>query len=149
MLKIYFGKHPDEIYNTAMYYENQYDKEWIMDDFARKIIRDIDDSEVIAPDVIKNDIFGTFGSTELSKGVKTLILIKNLPNSIFNISNCGDNCAKYILELAETRDIKVTLHHFMNFGNDFKVKVINEGKRKVITDPVELLMLSHHYLKCN
>ncbi len=149
MLKIYFGKHPDEIYNTAMYYANQYDKEWIMDDFARKIIRDIDDSEVIAPDVIKNDIFGTFGSTELSKGVKTLLLIKHLPKMIFNISNCGDNCAKYILELAENRDIKVTLHHFMNFGNDFAVKVINEGKRKVITDPIELLMLSHHYLRCN
>ena len=88
MLKIFFGKHPDEIYNTDVYYRNQYDKMWVMDSFAKKIIADIDDSTVIAPDVIQNDIFGSFNSTELSTGVKTILLIKNQPNRIFNISNC-------------------------------------------------------------
>ena len=136
MLKIFFGKHPDEIYNTDVYYRNQYDKMWVMDSFAKKIIADIDDSTVIAPDVIQNDIFGSFNSTELSTGVKTILLIKNQPNRIFNISNCGDNCAKYILELAENRDIKVTLHHIMNFGSSFSLKVINDRRRKIITDPI-------------
>ncbi len=147
MLKIHFGSHQDEIYNTDVYYQNQYDKEWIMSPFAQKIIADIDDSKVIAPDLIQNDIFGSFSSTELSTGVKTLLLMYNKPKLILNISNCGDNCAKYILEIAKDRDIKVCLHHFMDFGNDFAVKVINEGKRKIITDPIELLMLSHHYLR--
>lgn len=147
MLKIFFGKHPDEIYNTDVYYRNQYDKMWVMDSFAKKIIADIDDSTVIAPDVIQNDIFGSFNSTELSTGVKTILLIKNQPNRIFNISNCGDNCAKYILELAENRDIKVTLHHIMNFGSSFSLKVINDRRRKIITDPIEYLMLGHQYLR--
>ena len=70
-----------------------------------------------------------------------------LPKKVFNASNCGDNCAEYLLELAKDRDIKVTLHHAMDFGTDFSVKVINEGKRKVISDPIEFLMLAHHYLK--
>ena len=35
----------------------------------------------------------------------------------------------------------------MNFGNDFQVRVINDGKRKVITDPEELLFLAHDYLR--
>jgi hypothetical protein len=147
MLRIYFGNLKDEIYNTEMFYENQYDKNWVMDDFAREIIKDIDSSEVIAPDLIRNDVFGSFPSTELSAGVKTLLLIKNMPNKIFNISNCGDNCAKYLLQLAENRDIKVTLHHAMDFGTDFSVKVINDRKRKVITDATEFLLLAHHYLK--
>lgn len=147
MLRINFGSLPDEIYNTEMFYENQYDRNWVMDDFAKEIIKDIDSSEVIAPDLIKNDVFGSFSSTELSAGVKTLLLIKNMPNKIFNISNCGDNCAKYLLKLAEDRDIKVTLHHAMDFGNNFSVKVINEGKRKEITDATEFLMLAHRYLK--
>lgn len=147
MLRIYFGSLPDEIYNTEMFYENQYDRNWVMDDFAKEIIKDIDSSEVIAPDLIKNDVFGSFSSTELSAGVKTLLLIKNMPNKIFNISNCGDNCAKYLLKLAEDRDIKVTLHHAMDFGKNFSVKVINEGKRKEITDATEFLMLAHRYLK--
>lgn len=147
MLKIFFGTLPDEIYNTEIFYENQYDPNWVMDEFAQKVIRDIDDSEVVAPDVIKNDIFGVFASTELSAGVKTLLLMHNLPKKIFNISNCGDNCSKYILELAKERDIKVTLHHAMDFGDKFEVKVINDNKRKVITDPIEFLMLAHRYLR--
>lgn len=147
MLKIHFGSCDNEIYNTEMFYENQYDKNWILDDFARTVIKDIDDSEVIGPDVIKNDIFDSFSSRELSAGVKTLLLIKNLPNKIFNISNCGDNCVKYLLELAKGRDIKVTLHHVMNFGEDFEIKIINDRRRKVITDSREYLMLAHHYLR--
>ena len=147
MLRIHFGSLPKEIYNTEVYYENQYDKEWVMDEFARRVIRDIDASEVLSPDVISNDIFGSFASTELSAGVKTLLLIKNMQNKIFNISNCGDNCAKYLLELAKDQNIKVTLHHAMDFGNDFAVQVVNDRRRKIITDPAELLMLAHHYLR--
>ena len=88
MLRIFFGKHPKEIYNTEVYYANQYDKMWVMEPFAKKIIKDIDDSTVIGPDLIENDIFGKFNSTELSAGVKTLLLIYNQPKKIFNISNC-------------------------------------------------------------
>ncbi len=147
MLKIFFGEHPDEIYNTEVYYANQYDKNWVMDPFAQKIIREIDSSTVIAPDVIQNDVFGSFSSTELSSGVKTMLLIQNQPNRIFNISNCGDNCAKYLLELAQKRDIKVCLHHVMQFDEPFSVKIINEGRRKIITDPMEYLMLGIQYLR--
>lgn len=147
MLRIHFGKMPDEIYNTEVYYANQYDKMWVMDEFAKRVIADIDCSTVLAPDLIENELFGVFNSTELSAGVKTLLLIKNQPNRIFNISNCGDNCAKYLLELAETRDIKVCLHHLMDFGRSFSVKIINEGRRKVISDPIEYLMLADEYLR--
>lgn len=114
---------------------------------CKKIIADIDDSTVIAPDLIQNEIFGAFNSTELSSGVKTLLLIHNQPDQIFNISNCGDNCARYILELAENRDIKVCLHHVMDFGKSFKVKVINDRRRKEISDPIEYLLLARQYLR--
>lgn len=59
-----------------------------MEPFAKKIIKDIDDSTVIGPDLIENDIFGKFNSTELSAGVKTLLLIYNQPkrSSIFQIA---------------------------------------------------------------
>ena len=147
MLKIYFGTHPDEIYNTEVYYQNQYEKEWLTDEFVQKMIADIDDSQVISADVIQNSVFDSFPSTELSTGVKTLILIYELPKLMFNISNCGDNCAKYLLEMSKERDIKVCLHHTMNFGSNFAVQVINDRRRKVITDPVDFLMLAHQYLR--
>ena len=149
MLRVHFGSCRDEIYNTEMFYENQYDKNWVMTDFAKKVIEDIDASKVLGPDMIENEVFGTFGSNDLSSGVKTLLLIKNFPNRIFNISNCGDNCSKYILELAQSRDIKVTLHHAMDFGNDFCLKVVNDRRYKVINNKIEYLMLAHRYLRGN
>ena len=36
----------------------------------------------------------------------------------------------YLLEMAENKDITVSLHHLMDFGKSFSVKIINEGKRK-------------------
>ena len=32
---------------------------------------------------------------------KTLLLIYNQPEKIFNASTCGDNCAKWILKIAD------------------------------------------------
>ena len=31
MLKVYFGNMPDAIYNTAVYFKNDYEDEWIRD----------------------------------------------------------------------------------------------------------------------
>lgn len=49
--------------------------------------------------------------------------------------------------MAEERDITVCLHHAMNFGDNFAVKVINDRRRKIITDPGEFLLLAHQYLR--
>lgn len=35
----------------------------------------------------------------------------------------------------------------MNFGDNFAVKVINDRRRKIITDPGEFLLLAHQYLR--
>ena len=42
-------------------------------------------------------------------GVKTLILMKNMPQKVFNASTCGDNCAKWILNIAQNQDITINL----------------------------------------
>ena len=57
MLRIFFGSREDEIYNTEVYFYNQYNKDWVMDDFAKKIIEDIDSSKVYGPDEIENEVF--------------------------------------------------------------------------------------------
>ena len=35
----------------------------------------------------------------------------------------------------------------MDFGKNFSVKVINDRRRKVISDPIEYLMLADQYLR--
>lgn len=128
MLRIYFGDMQGAIYNTAVYFKNTYDEDWIMQPMVKAIIKDIDKSEVLDKALIQSPVLGKIPPLMLSGGTKTLILIANDKSKVFNVSTCGDNCAKWLLKMAEKEDITVNLRHLMNFGNGlFDIYVINNG----------------------
>lgn len=128
MLNVYFGDMPDAIYNTALYFRNVYQDAWITDSMSREIILDVDKSTVVSANLIESPVLGPISPVMLSGGVKTLLLIKHDKRQVFNASTCGDNCAKWILQLAEKRKVVINLHHVMDFGpDDFKIKVLNSG----------------------
>ena len=51
------------------------------------------------------------------------------------MSNCGDNCAKWILRIAEKKDLTVYLQHIMHFEGTFKIQIMNTGK--IVCNPAE------------
>ena len=59
-------------------------------------------------------LLGVISPTSLSGGVKTLILIDNIPEMVFNASNCGDNCAAWLLKLGKEKDVTINLRHIMD-----------------------------------
>lgn len=127
MLRVWFGDRKNTIYNTSVFFKNRYIDEWITDDFGRKVIMDIDHSEVIDANNIKSPVLGNISPLQLSGGVKALILMKHFPGKIFNASNCGDNCAKWILSLGEEKDFTINLYHVMNFGNGpYNIRILND-----------------------
>lgn len=130
MLKVYMGELENEIYNPSMYFDNQYDDEWIIDELSKEMIKDIDKSEVVNSRIIDSPVLGPITPKELSGGVKTLMLLAfDDSGKIFNGSACGDNCAKWILKIAETRDVTITLHHGMRFGaGPFEIEILNNNK---------------------
>ena len=76
--------------------------------------------------MIDSPVLGGISPRELSGGVKTLIAIYKVPNRFFNASACGDNCAKWILKIAEMQDITIYLRHLMDFGeNEFTARIMN------------------------
>lgn len=131
MLHVTFGDMFDKenyIYNTALYFDNTFQDRWITSDFGRAIIKDIDKSEVVSAHVIESPFLGAITPTELSGGVKTLLLMAFDKSKIFNASTCGNNCAKWILKLGQEKKLLINLRHIMNFGNkDFKIKITNTG----------------------
>lgn len=130
MLSIYFGDMPDAIYNTDVYFNFTYDEDWLLDDFAKEVIRKIDKSEVLDRGAVQSPVFGIIPPERLSGGTKTLLLIKNCPDQVFNASTCGDNCARFILKLARERDITINLRHIMNFGKaKFEARILNDGAK--------------------
>lgn len=145
MLNIYYGEMPEAIYNTAVYFKNVYEEEWITNPQAVEMIKDVDQSTVLGNAVIESPVLGKIPPLSLSGGVKTLILIANEPEKIFNASTCGDNCSKWILKLAEDKNITINLRHLMNFGDsEFEIRILNTNQ--IVHNMAELVPIAGLYV---
>ena len=145
MLNIYYGRMPGAIFNTAVYFKNVYEDSWITDFFAKEMILDVDKSVVLGEAVIDSPVLGKISPLGLSGGVKTLILIKNEPQNIFNASTCGDNCAKWILKIAEKQDTTINLRHLMDFGDEkFDICILNTNQ--IVHSMKELVPIAGLYV---
>lgn len=59
----------------------------------------------------------------------TLILVKFEKDKIFNASTCGDNCAKWLLKIAEAEDRTINLRHLMKFEVEpFNIRILNTNE---------------------
>lgn len=58
MLNIFYGDMPEAIYNTAVYFKNVYEEEWITAPLAREMIADVDKSTVLGNAVIDSPVLG-------------------------------------------------------------------------------------------
>ena len=129
MLNIFYGDMKEAIYNTASYFKYDYEDEWIVDPFVKEMIKGVDKSTVLACGVIDSPILGKISPVELSGGVKILILVKFEKDKIFNASTCGDNCAKWLLKIAETEDRTINLRHLMKFEVEpFNIRILNTNE---------------------
>ena len=129
MLNVYFVDMPESIYDTKIYFNNTCKDSWITKQLSREMIKAVDRSDVIDERTIHSPVFGNIDPKKLSGGVKTLMLIAYDKTKIFNASKCGDNCAEWILKIAEKQKIVINLRHLMDFGEgEFKTKVLNTGK---------------------
>lgn len=105
MLNIYFGEMTDSIYNTNVYFNNTYKDKWITTPLAKEMIKAVDNSDVIDERTILSPVFGNMNPKKLSGAVKTLLLIAYDSSKVFNASTCGDNCAEWILKMAEKKKL--------------------------------------------
>lgn len=130
MLNIYLGNLEEAIYYPPVYFDNRYEDEWIMNQKSIEIIKDVDKSEVKSAHLIESPVLGPISPKELSGGVKTvLLMLFDDTGKIFNASACGDNCAKWILEVGRQKDLTINLRHIMDFGaEDFLIKIMNTGE---------------------
>lgn len=131
MLRIIYGEldTPEYIFNPDPFFNNTYEDEWITDPMSVQMIKDIDQSEVKDARLIDSPYLGAIPTERLSRGVKALMLMKFDSDHIFNASTCGDNCAPWILKIAEEKDLTIRLGYLMDFGHDsFEIEIVNIHK---------------------
>ena len=116
MLSIFFGNYrdPDYIENPDLFFDNTYEDEWLTDERSKEMVKDVDRSDLIGPDLVVSPALGSIPVNRLSGGVKTLIQVDHDPDHVYNVSACGDNCAKWLLKIGEEKDILVRLGHMMH-----------------------------------
>lgn len=146
MLHIYLGEMPDAIYHPPTYFDNMYEDEWLTDPLSKEMIKDVDRSEVIGPHLIESPVLGPISPKELSGGVKTLMLMAFDENDkVFNASACGDNCAKWILQIGQKKELTIDLYHIMNFGEErFEVEILNTGQ--IVHTMLEFIKIAGRYV---
>ena len=129
MLNIYLGELEQAIYYPPAYFDNQYEDEWITEKLSVEMIKDVDKSTVVSCRLIDSPVLGPISVKEISGGVKTLILLAfDQSGKVFNASACGDNCAKWILQIGKEKDLTINLRHLMDFGaGEFEIKILNTG----------------------
>ena len=135
MLKIWYYGGTEYMTDAPAYFDSVYEDEWLEDDLVKKMILDVDHSNVVSPHVIESPVLGAITPRELSGGVKVLILMLKDDSYTYNMSNCGDNCAKWVLKIAEQKDLTVYLQHIMHFEGNFEIKIMNTGK--IVHNPAE------------
>lgn len=127
MLHIWFGEMPEAISNTSSYFNNVYLDSWLEDPLNQRMIRAVDHGEVMGPNAVNTKAMGMIPPTRLSCGVKTLMLMHHIDDQVFNASNCGDNCARWILKIARGKDLTIQLLHIMDFGSrQIHAEILND-----------------------
>ena len=146
MLNIFLGNMDEAIYFPPVYFDNRYEDEWITEQLSVDMIKDVDQSVVVGPRLIDSPVLGPISVKELSGGVKTLILMAfDDSGRVFNASACGDNCAKWILHIAEKKELTINLRHIMNFGKgEFEARILNTGD--VVYNMKEFIVVAGEYV---
>ena len=141
MLSIFWGDYTGDNYieNPDLYFDNTYEDEWLEDEHSIEMVRDIDRSELVSPNLVISPVLGSIPVTRLSGGVKTLIQIEHDRKHVYNASACGDNCAPWLLKMGQEKDILIRLGHIMNFGSDksFNIKIANTNE--IVTSQNDLV----------
>lgn len=146
MLRIYLGNMEKAVYHPPVYFDNRYEEEWLFEKLTVDMIKSVDKSDIIGTNLIISPVLGSIPIKQLSGGVKTLILLAfDESGRVFNASACGDNCAKWILKIAEQKDITINLRHIMDFGKEpFEAEIINTGE--IVHNMSEFISVAGEYV---
>lgn len=124
MLKITFKRPEKFVRNVDVYFNNRYEDEWFNDAYVKQMVRDVDRTDVIGPNLCVSDVLGPIPPTKLSGGVKNLILALKTDLVLYG-SACGDNCAKWLVDIGSKKDVVIYLAHPMRFPETFEAYCID------------------------
>ena len=80
--------------------------------------------------VINSPVLGPIPPERLSGGVKTLIMIYERPDLVFDATSCGQNCAKWLLEIGKIKDVTINLEYLMTFDEYKPFEILSKNENR-------------------
>ena len=73
-------------------------------------------------------------------------MIYKKPELIFDATSCGQNCARWLLEIGREKDVTVNLEYMMMFDEyaPFEIYAVNENR--LLTDAEDYFLTAVKYL---
>lgn len=131
MLSIYFGHLDDELGIADGWFDNQLDDKYYCTEFSKRVVSEIDNSEIINENMVVSPVLGGIPITDISSGSKGLIIMKYTDRMV-NLVSLGDNCIPLLLEIAhEKPDMSLVSARYVNFykfGWEEKILVLNSNQ---------------------
>ena len=145
MLHIFFGE-MDHVNYGPSWFKANYSPEWLKDPFVQEMILDVDKSKYIDGLVIDSPVLGPIPPEMLSGGVKTLIMIYEKPDLVFNATSCGGNCAKWLYRIGQMMDVTVNLRYLMPFEQSDDLEIYVENENRVIQGYRDYVLTATKYV---
>lgn len=140
----------ETIRSIDSWFDFNFHTEWFEDPNCIQMIKDIDNTEVVGPFLMISPVFGPMAPTYLSGGVKTLIAMYKT-NLIMDLTNCGENCADWVLKISDLVDTTAVLNYPMVFeGDNFNLSIngtVCHTKQEVLDKYHEITLynMEHYY----
>jgi hypothetical protein len=130
MLNVFFGRSDEAITDPSILFGYFQIDEWYKDELVKKMIKGVDDCDVISPTCIISPVLGPIAPEYLSGGVKALILMLKTDVEV-DLMACGSNCAEWVIEISKVKDIKVSMSSYDLFTSDFEFDALclNDGSK--------------------
>lgn len=140
MLKIYFGHTEDELSIADGWFDNQLSDEYYCTEFSKRVIKEIDNSEVVNENMVLSLVLGGIPITDISSGAKGLIVMKYTDKAV-NLVSLGDNCIPLLLEiLAEDDERCLVSARFVSlYRYGWKKPILVLNNNTVVNNHIELI----------
>ena len=129
MLKLWFGhKREARVGGVDTSFKLAFENEWMDDPLSRKIVESIEKSKIISNRIVDNPVMGEISIFDISSGCKQVLLMQHLETEyVYLSSTMGDNCAKWVQEVAKLRDVTLSINSMFVFEDDVQALCMNTG----------------------
>lgn len=107
------------VFNPEAWFDDCFGEEYIEGEMERQMIMDIDKCEVVSKQLVIHPLLGSMSPFDMSGTVKTLIMVKNDPEHIFNGSFMGDLAVPWLIEIGKQYDRTIRFGYLPRFREPY------------------------------